>query len=171
MIDFIRPAAQRALRRWGERLFAGLVILLGLYWSFTGFGPLQWFGWLVTVLGLAVLWSAVQRARFRAQGAGPGVVQIVEGEIRYFGPRGGGFTAIDMIVALSLSADGSFWLVEAEDGEILIVPRAATGAEDLFDAFARLPGLDMTHLLRILAQEPAPRARIIWRRSARALLT
>jgi hypothetical protein len=171
MIDFIRPEAQRALRRWSERLMALLIMLVGLFWSIGGHGLLQWLGWLITILGLALFWSAFQRARFRSKGAGPGVVQVVEGEIRYFGPRGGGFTAIDAIVTLSLSADGSFFLVEAEDGEIMVVPRAATGAESLFDAFARLPGLEMAHLLRILAQEPAAQTRTIWRRSARALLT
>jgi hypothetical protein len=171
MIDFIRPAARQALHRWRETLLAALVAALGLFWSLTSIGLVQWFGWLVTLLGLAMLWSAIQRMRFVTRGAGPGVVQVVEGEIRYFGPRGGGFAAVDAIIALSLSADGSYWLVEAEDGQILVVPRAASGAEALFDAFTRLPGLEMEQLLRILAQDPAAQARTIWRRSARTLLT
>ena len=171
MIDFIRPAARKALRRWGETLVAGVVTILGLYWSFAGLGLLQWVGWLVTAFGLALIWSAVQRARFVPRGEGPGVMQIIEGELRYFGPRGGGFAAIDAINALSLSADGGYWLVEAENTEILVVPRTATGAEALFDAFARLPGLEMEHLLRVIAQDPTAQARTIWRRNARTLLT
>ncbi|WP_323037859.1 hypothetical protein [Pararhodobacter sp.] len=171
MIDFIRPAARRALRRWGEPLIAAAITALGAFWALTSYGLVQWLGWLIIVLGLALLWSALQRARFNTQGAGPGVVQVVEGEIRFFGPRGGGFAAIDSIVALSLSADTGFWLIEAEDGQILVVPRAATGAEALFDAFTRLPGLDMESLLRSLAQDPAARAHTIWRRTTRTLLT
>lgn len=171
MLDFIRPAAARALNRWAETLLAMLVTALGLYWSIASLGLIRWFGWAITLLGLALLFSAVQRLRFVARGSGPGVVQIVEAEIRYFGPRGGGFAAIDALVALSLSADGGYWLIEAEDGQILAIPRAATGAEALFDAFSNLPGLDMAALLRILAQDPAPRARIIWQRTTRPLLT
>ncbi len=171
MIEFIHPAARKALRRWGEVLIAAAVTALGLLWSLTSLGVLQWIGWLVAAFGLALIWSALQRARFNARGDGPGVVQIVEGEVRYFGPRGGGFAAIDAIISLSLSADGGYWLVEAENSEILVVPRTATGGQALFDAFARLPGLDMEHLLRVIAQEPAAHARTIWRRSARTLLT
>lgn len=171
MLDFIRPEARAHLRRWSETLLALAVVLLGLYWGWRSFGVLQWIGWAVAALGAALLWSAVQRARFTARGQGPGVVQIIEGEIRFYGPRGGGYCAVDAICALSLSADGGYWLIEAEAGEILVIPRAATGAGALFDVFARLPDLDMEHLLRVVAQENAPRARLIWRRASRSLLT
>jgi hypothetical protein len=123
------------------------------------------------VIGASLLWTAAQRARFRAKGEGPGVVQVVEGEIRYFGPRGGGFAALDSIAALSLGARGDCWLIESMGGEVLVIPRAAAGAEELFDLFASLPGLNMATLLRILAQEPVPRAQNIWRRNLAALLT
>jgi len=171
MANMIRPEARKALLRWGETLAATAVVGLGLYWALGSFGFVQWVGWVVVVVGVAMLWSAVQRARFAARGDGPGVVQIVEGEIRYFGPRGGGFAAIDAIIALSLSADNAYWLVEADDGQILAIPRAAAGAEALFDTFASLPGLEMERLLRVLAQAHAPRAQIIWQRSMRDLLT
>jgi hypothetical protein len=175
MSDLIRPEARALLRRWAETLVAVAVAGLGLFWALTGFGVIRWAGWGIVAFGLMLLWGALQRARFalRGDGAdlGPGMVQIIESEIRYFGPRGGGFAAIDALVALSLSADGGYWLVEAEDGRILAIPRAAAGAEALFDAFARLPGLDMARLLRILSQEPGARARMIWHRNTRSLLT
>ena len=77
--------------------------------------------------------------------------------------------ALRTIINKALKDD--FEIIEAEDGQILVVPRAASGAEALFDAFTRLPGLEMEQLLRILAQDPAAQARTIWRRSARTLLT
>lgn len=175
MSDLIRPEVRAALRRWAETLVALAVAGLGLFWGLTGFGLVRWAGWVVVALGLALLWGALQRARFAmrgdARGMGPGMVQVVEGEIRYFGPRGGGFAAIDTICALSLSADHGYWLVEDSDGQILAIPRAASGAEGLFDAFAGLPGLDMAHLLRVVAQPPGPKAQVIWHRNTRALLT
>jgi len=171
MFDFIRPEARATLRRWSEPLISVAVVGLGLYWAVGGFGVMRWIGWAIVALGVALLWSAVQRARFAARGRGPGVVQIIESEIRFYGPRGGGYCAIDEIAALSLSADGGYWLIEAEGGEILVIPRAATGAGALFDVFGQLPGLDMEHLLRILAQDNAPRARMIWRRTSHRLLT
>lgn len=171
MFNLIRPDAAQTLRRWSEVLMSIAVLGLGIYWAFASFGVVRWIGYAVAALGVALLWSAWQRARFTARGVGPGVVQVVEAEIRYFGPRGGGFAAISAILALRLSADGAFWLLETEDGEILVVPRAAKGAEALFDAFSLLPGLEMERLLQIVAQGPAPKARMIWQRSARTLLT
>ena len=171
MAELIRPQARKALNRWRGTLIACGVMVLGVYWSLTAFGALKWLGWVLIVIGASLLWTALQRARFRARGEGPGVVQVVEGEIRYFGPRGGGFAALDTIAALSLGAGGDSWLIESLGGEVLVIPRAAAGAEELFDLFASLPGLNMATLLRILAQDPLPRAQTIWRRNLAALLT
>jgi len=171
MADLIRPQARALLRRWSGVLIALAVCGMGLWWGLSAFGWLRWLGWGGLGLGLALGWTAWQRARFAAQGDGPGVVQLIEGEIRYFGPAGGGFVAIEAIQTLALSADGEAWLIAATDGQHLAIPRAASGAETLFDAFAALPGLGMEKLLRISAQPPAKNARMIWRRPARSLLT
>lgn len=171
MADFLRPAARAALHRWAETGAALVVALAGVWWALAGPGAVHWLGWLLAALGAGLALGAVQRARFAAPGMGSGLIEVVEREVRYFGPRGGGVVALDTMLALSLSADAQYWLVESFDGTVLAIPRAASGHEALFDAFAALPGLDMQRLLRILAQGPAPRVRLVWRHPARRLLT
>ncbi len=167
----IRPEALTLLRRWGETGAAAALALAGIWWAVQGPGVVYGLGWVLAALGAGLAFGAVQRARFAARGGASGLIEVIEGEIRYFGPRGGGIVALDQMLALSLSADTQFWLVEAFDGTVLVIPRAATGHAALFDAFAALPGLDMPRLLRIVAQGPAPRARQIWRHPHRRLLT
>lgn len=171
MTLFWRPEALATLRRWGETLGALALTALGVWWALQGPGPVYWLGWLLALVGAGLTLGAVQRARFTARGDAAGVIEVIEGEIRYFGPRGGGVIALDLMQTLMLSADGAFWLVESLDGTILAIPRAAKGNEALFDAFAALDGLDMPLLLRTIAQGPAPRARAIWQRRSQRLLT
>ena len=173
MSEMIRPKARAALMRWGEVLATLAVAGLGVWWAMTGTGLPRWLGGATATLGAALSFGALQRARFTGPDVapGPGIVELDEGEIRYLGPRGGGVVALDAILALSISADSRFWLVESADGAVLVIPRAATGAADLFDAFAALPGLDMARLLRVAAQGSAPLAQMIWERAAHRLLT
>ena len=116
MTRFIRPAARAALRRWAETGAALALVLAGLWWGFSGPGPVHWLGWALALLGVGLTIGAVQRALFAAGGLGSGLIEVVEGEVRYFGPRGGGVLALDLMVALSLSADAAYWLVEGKDG-------------------------------------------------------
>lgn len=171
MADFLRPAARAGLQRWGETGAALALAAAGVWWALSGPGPVHWLGWVLAALGAALAIGAIQRARFAARGLGTGLIEVVEREVRYFGPRGGGVVALDLMLALSLSADAQYWLVESRDGTVLAIPRAASGHEALFDAFAALPGLDMARLLRLVAQGPAPRARLVWRHPDRRLLT
>ena len=168
---FWRPEALVLLRRWAETGAALALTALGVWWALQGPGLVYWLGWLLALIGAGLTLGAIQRARFTAPGDGAGVIEVIEGEIRYFGPRGGGVIALEQIQTLMLSADGAFWLVESLEGTILAIPRAAKGHEALFDAFAALDGLDMPLLLRTIAQGPAPRARAIWHRRSRRLLT
>lgn len=169
MADLIRPEVLALLRRWGEVLAALALAGFGLWWALTSFGLISGLGWALTATGAALGWGALQRARFASDGEGPGLVEVDEGEIRHFGPRGGGIVSLDSIAALVLSADARFWLVETLEGHVLALPRDARGAEALFDAFATLPGLDVAHLVRVAAQGAAPRARPIWRRTVKHL--
>jgi hypothetical protein len=164
MTKLIRPEARAWMSRWSEPAIALAVALLGLWLALRWFGVMVWLGWALAALGLGWLWGAVQRARFAAGGAGAGMVQVIEGEIRFFGPLGGGFAPLDGIRAVSLSADRAHWLIETSDGTGLVIPRAAHGAEALFDAFATLPGFEMEKCLRMAAQSPSDRAQPIWHR-------
>lgn len=182
----IRPDLRAAFWRWRE-VFAGLGVALAGLWV-TGFGGWFWaaLGALVIAGGGGVALMGWRRLRFGGAGAAPGVVQVVEGQIAYFGPRSGGFVAIADITALSLAAgpDGPEWRLAAEAGG-LAIPTDAAGGEALFDAFASLPGIDMAAVTAARSGTPSPsppagsgggalvvhdprlsQGRVLWRRAA-----
>jgi hypothetical protein len=165
----IRPGAAAVLARWHEVLTGVAVAGLG-GWLMLKPGyvlPAAGLGLALVGAGLAVV--GLRRMRLRSADAGPGVVQVVEGQVAYFGPAdgagGGGFVALDEVVALGLSADGARWLLTAVDGTRLDIPRGARGAEALLDALVRLPGLDPAALVRATAAGRAPADRRLWRRA------
>ncbi|GGB22126.1 hypothetical protein [Allosediminivita pacifica] len=164
-MSLIRPEAAKVLNRWREALIGAAVLCLGTYWTFlTGPGLLRWAGVAVAMGGVALAVAGIQRARFRGEGQGPGVVHVVEGQITYFGPLTGGVAYIESMRALSLDprAEPPHWLLEQEGQPTLAIPVNAEGAEQLFDAFAHLPGIRTEKMLRELrggATEPV----LIWR--------
>ncbi|MCC5986280.1 MAG: hypothetical protein JJT95_01270 [Pararhodobacter sp.] len=170
----IRPEVHAQFSRWREALIGLALVGAGL-WMLTQPALLvRALGVLVALAGLALAVIGTRRARFAPGGVagGPGVVEIVEGQIVYFAPEGGGFVALDEITMLALSADGRRWLIDAADGGQLAVPLDASGAEALFDAFAALPGIDMARLTRAAREGAATHPRPLWRRdAASALLT
>ena len=157
--------------RWTETGVALALTALGAWWGWTGLGLVRWGGIILALIGAALAFGAIQRARFNRPGQAPGIVELDEGEVRYFGPRGGGVVALERMASLSISADRRLWLAESLDGAILAIPCTAQGSEVLFDAFSTLPGLDMERLLRLAAQPPGERAQTIWQRRALHLLT
>lgn len=106
-------------------------------------------------LGWAVL--AVRRVRFAGGGDAPGLVEVDEGQIAYFGPQAGGAVALPDLVELRLiSMRGRrLWRLRQADGQALLIPVEAAGADRLFDAFASLPGMDTAALVAALATAPA----------------
>jgi hypothetical protein len=170
---FLRPEALAVLVRWREVAGALAFAAFGLWvatfggWFFEGVG---------LVLALAGLWAAViavRRMRFRREVDQPGLVEVDEGQVRYFGPHGGGFAALPEVVELELIADLAghrWWRLREAGGNLLSIPVAAEGADLLFDAFAGLPGLSPSALLSAL-DDPRNRAVTVWRRTARRALT
>ncbi|MHA7875380.1 hypothetical protein [Roseivivax sp.] len=170
----IRPEARAALMRWREALAGGAVLALGLL---VALGALGWlaaaFGWALVALGLLLLGLGVQRGRFRGAGDGPGIVEVTERQLSYFGPLSGGTAALDEVTAVSLdrASHPRHWRIDHEGGPALHIPVTASGADRLFDAFAGLPGFDTGAMLRALEaggggiaplwrrDGPAPRAR------------
>ncbi len=168
-------------------LVALAVAALGLWWGFSSGGIVKVAGWLLVALAAALLWSALQRLRFAAVSEAPGVVEIVEGQIGYFGPAGGGFAALSEVAEILLAERGGAraWVLRTPGQGDLVIPLGATGAEQLFDAFGSLPGL--TGGVLVAAVTPAvatggatgailpalrpgtPRLRRVWRRPPRAL--
>ncbi|WP_211241972.1 hypothetical protein [Roseivivax halodurans] len=158
----IRPGARAALSRWAEALIGGGVIVLGILWA-QGWGGIL--GWTVAIAGAALAGAGIQRARFRSGGGGPGVVQVTEGRIAYFGPLDGGIADIDALRKLTLDPTGkpAHWILARPGEPPLAIPLTATGADDLFDAFAALPGLDTEAMLRRMRHRPDHPV-VIWRR-------
>ncbi|MDO5613116.1 MAG: hypothetical protein Q4G14_07730 [Paracoccus sp. (in: a-proteobacteria)] len=168
----IRPDLIERLRPWGESLAAMATALTCLWITRLG-------GWFFGALGLAggvvaLLWliAALRRARFARAITAPGVVEIDEGAIRYYGaPVLGGEIALrDLSEIRLLTLQGAaHWRLRAQDGQALLIPVDAAGAPLLADAFATLPGIDMGTIAAALAtggDGAAPPMRTLWRRPA-----
>lgn len=164
-MSFVRPEARAAIWRVREAIIGGLLILFGL-WLVSGPGFLLAVPGYASIVGGAVLaWLGVQRARFRSADGGAGAVQIDEGQVTYFGPLAGGTVALREMERLTL--DGSMfpahWRLDQPDQPALLIPVNAAGADDLFDAFAALPGLKTERMLTTLRAQPH-QAVVIWQR-------
>lgn len=152
-MTLMRVEIAAGLVRWREVLAAAALSLAGLW--LIGLG-----GYLLVPVGMAMLplaagWAlvALRRMRFRQLVNAPGVVEIDEGQIGYFGPAFGGFVASAELVEIRLLDIAGLrqWRLRTRDGQVLLIPVAAAGAERLFDAFAALPGADMAALSAALA--------------------
>jgi hypothetical protein len=182
-MPMIRPAARAALSRWSEVILAGGVAVFGLWLLALG-GVILWpIGLAVVALAGFLALTGWRRLRFRQAVAAPGVVEVVEGQVSYLGPEIGGFVSLTELTELRLITlrGRRLWRLKQADGQALLIPVDATGAEALFDAFASLPGMDMAALLAALnpaeagdgsAVLPAGTAlmRPLWHRSARGVL-
>jgi hypothetical protein len=96
---------------------------------------------------------------------------VLEGQVTYFGPFGGGSVSADDLSRIELDPVGGAspsWVVTAGFGDSLRIPVDAAGAEALFDVFAGLPGLDTESMLKSLETPPGRRV-TVWER-ARTLL-
>ncbi len=164
-VPFLRPEARAALRRWRETAVAVAVVCGGI--AIAGLGG--WFyrplGALVAGAGVAFCLVALRRLRFADASPGPGLVEVTEGEIAYFGPEGGGFVAVREIAELALvhRSGMPFWRIRPDAGTALVVPVGAAGAAGLFDALAGLPGLDPARLVAAADDDGGP-DRVLWRR-------
>lgn len=172
----IRPRLEKWLSRWSEPLIAVAVTLIGLWLALLG----GWFflvlGALVIIVGVALLIGAWQRLPFHRRIASPGVVEIDEGTIRYYGATvmGGEIALRDLAEIRLLRRQGrGYWRLRSVTGEFLPVPVDAAGADALAHAFATLPGLDMGTVSAALAhiEEQGDAMRTVWTRPGHGGLT
>ncbi|MBF9057571.1 hypothetical protein HKCCSP123_00070 [Rhodobacterales bacterium HKCCSP123] len=172
MSGFLRPEAAATLTRWREVL-AALAVMGAGFWIAARPGLiLQGAGYALILAAAIALVPAIRRARFAADGQGPGVVQVVEGRIVYMGPQTGGAVSIRELTSLSLRRDlegNAAWLLH-EPGQMLVIPVDAAGAEALFDAFTALPGLGSQRLLAA-RQGARQGTQTLWRRADLPALT
>lgn len=169
-MSFVRPEAQAVLWRWREVLAGLAAALLGVYWLLGPGGMLGWIGGALCVVGVGLALVGVQRLRFRSAGGGPGVVQVDEGQITYFGPLTGGAVAGSELQRLTLDTTGrpAHWVLDAEGQPPLHIPVNAEGADALFDVFSTLPGMKTERMLAELNALP-PEPVVIWERQASRL--
>ncbi|WBU64336.1 hypothetical protein [Paracoccus aerodenitrificans] len=166
-MGLIRPELARWLTQRRELLAALATVLFGGWLALRG-------GWFFFALGAAVfatgaVWAVTswRRLAFLHDVTAPGVVEVVEGEIRYFGARSlGGSIALHELNEIRLiRLNGQdHWRLKSRDGQALLIPVEARGAEQLADAFTALPGLDLGRVSAALQQTEGPSLRIVWTR-------
>ncbi len=166
-MSFIRPELRAALWRWREAIAGAALIGLGLWWMLGPGGLLGWVGAVLVLGGVAQGFVGVQKARFRSGGGGPGVVQVDEGQITYFGPLGGGAVAVAELSSIALRPGGTpaHWVLAQPGQPELQIPVNAEGSEALFDVFAALPGIRTERMLTELQNGPLHPV-VIWSRGA-----
>lgn len=144
MSGFFRPEAMATLRRWREALIGLAVIALGGFVVLAALTVIFLsIGIAFAAIGLFLLWGGIQRGRFRQAAIGPGVVTLDEGRVTYMGPLDGGVIDIEDLDALMLDkrSHPPVWVLRQAHAAPLHIPVNATGADRLFDAFLRLPGI------------------------------
>lgn len=176
----IRPEVRAVLWAWREVLVAGAVVCLGAWIAAQGGYLLLPLGGVAALAGLGMGVLAWRRRRFAAKGDAPGVVRVDEGQISYFGPEVGGFVSLPDLVEIRLIRirGRRLWRLKQADGQAVLVPLDAMGAEALFDAFGSLPGLTSRALVAALEEAPSgpglvaevAENRVIWRREGRGVV-
>lgn len=165
MTGFLRPEATRTLARWQGVLIGGAIFAAGSLVALTGYGIIFWLGCVIAMIGAASLFAAAQRMRFAAGSGGPGVVQIDEGAIGYFGPLGGGVIARSEMTGLTLDRTGkpAHWVLSQPGQEDVLIPLTAANADALFDVFAALPGMKTERMLTEMRRNDRGRS-LLWQR-------
>lgn len=169
-LSFIRPPVTAHFTKWREAYFVGAVLLLGLWLFMRGSETLnlilQGLGLVVSLIGIILLRTTIQRIRFKRTEIAPGIVTITEREINYFGPLTGKTISLDSLHKIELrqsEAYAAIWVLHNTEGDPMIVPTSAKGSESLFDAFTSLSGVQMDTLVAALNQTPI-RNQLIWKR-------
>ena len=178
----ISPQTLAQIHRWWEVGAVAALAALGAYWAILGgyvFLPLG-----VALMGLCIPMglSAYRRGRFAQQVGAAGMIEVVEGELRFFAPDDGrqpaamgGFMNLPDLVELRLVHldHHRFWRLKSHDGQALLIPVDAAGNDALFDVFASLPNMDSAALVNALSAPSATgtATQTLWRRPiARAVL-
>lgn len=169
-MHLIRPEVAAHLHRWREAMGATLALAFGLWLATRGGWLLMALGGAVILIGAGLLVTAVQRLRFAPTSRGPGVVEVDEGQIAWFGPGIGGFVSVAELADVGLiTVQGlRVWRLRQTDGQLLLVPVDAEGAGQLFDALTTLPGVEGHRLLAALGS--AADTPLIWRREPSRIL-
>lgn len=169
----IRPEARDRLWRWREIAGAVAMLAAGIWFFSLGGFILQGMGTILALTAAGWLVIAWRRLRFARAISAPGLVEVDEGQIGYFGAGQGlgGYVALrDLTEIRLLHMHGAqYWRLKQADGQAVLIPVAAAGAAALYDAFATLPGIDMGRITAALDDTAA--AQSLWKRASRLPLT
>jgi hypothetical protein len=180
-MSFIRAEVAQRFIRSREVILGGVIVAAGVWLIWLGgyfFVPL---GLLILALGGGWTVLALRRLRFGQEGDAPGTVEVVEGQIAYFGPKVGGMVGVPELAEIQLLTmrGRRVWKLKEATGQTLYVPVEAVGAETLFDVFASLPGMDTAGLVAALhpqAQSSSralaieTEAQLVWRRKGEGVV-
>lgn len=182
-MSLIRPEVTALITRASEVIWAAVIVGFGLWLIWLGGYLLTPLGAGIAALGLGWGVMALRRMRFAQTIAAPGMVEVDEGQVGYMGPTAGGFVSLPELTELRLITlrGRRVWRLKQADGQALLVPVDAAGAEGLFDAFASLPGMDTAALVAALGGTPAsaqtlptprdtPDMQVIWRRQGAGIV-
>lgn len=169
-MSFIRPEILNGIWRWREALAGAVVATFGMYWAVSQQGLLAALGTVLAVIGALLIFTGIQRTRFRTGADGPGVVLVHERLVTYYGPLDGGSVSIDALASVELEPGSkpAEWVLTELGGAPLHIPTNATNAEALFDVFAALEGIQTENMLSKLRASPDTRVKI-WQNSQRRL--
>ena len=81
----VRPELRAWTARWSEALVAVAILLAGSWLALRGGWFFAALGAIAVVVGLSLLIGALRRMPFRRRIDAPGLVEVDEGAIRYFG--------------------------------------------------------------------------------------
>lgn len=165
----IRAGARAKLWQWREVLVGAVVIAAGFWVAAPGGYLLVPLGLGISALGLGLTVLGVRRLRFGRGGFGPGIVTLDEGEITYMGPQLGGSVSLNDLAEVRLMTlrGKRVWRLKQTDGQAILIPLDASGADALFDAFSALPGLSSAQLVAAIdARSPVIGANVVSVQSA-----
>ena len=179
----IRPELLALLKRSSEVIWATVPLGFGLWLIFLGGYLLTPIGTVTAAVGVAWAILALRRMRFAQTVDAPGMVEVDEGQIGYLGPQIGGYVSLPELAEIRLITlrGRRLWRLKQRDGQTILIPIDATGAERLFDAFASLPGMKTSDLVAALQPVEStgqtlpkaanlPEMRLIWRRAGKGVV-
>ena len=156
-------ASPRVSRPFSALFVITSIAACGTLWAVTESGVLAAVGTSLAIVGALITFAGIQRTRFRVGHGGPGVVQVDERQVTYYGPLDGGSVSIDGLVRVDLDPGArphAVWVLTDAHGMVLNIPTQAENAEALFDVFAALDGIKTENMLAQLRSNPAQRVRI-----------
>lgn len=169
----IRPEAAARLKRWREAIVGVIAAIVGIWLWFAFQGLPALFGLAAMAVGTVLMISGVRSARFLSHAQSPGIVGVDEGRITYMGPLTGGLVELDELTQVAFhrpDTGDAYWRLSHRQGEPLVIPDGAAGADKLLDALAPLPGLDAGAMVRAV-QTRTPGTITVWRRDRLRALT